>query len=183
MDRNRALILVKEKIINSNLIKHCLAVEAVMIELADYFGQDKEKWSLAGLLHDIDYEKTKDFPEKHSLIGGEMLKEFGLDLDIIEAIQAHNEIHGLPRESQMAKALFCSDPITGLIVASTLVLPNKKISNLTKENILNRYKTKGFAQGAKRETIATCKELDLSLEKFIEISLQAMQKIPQELGL
>jgi len=183
MDRDQALILVKEKINNDNLIKHCLAVEVVMAELADYFNQDKEKWSLAGLLHDIDYEETKDFPEKHSLIAGEMLKELGLDSEIIEAIKAHNEIHGFPRESQMTKALFCSDPITGLIVASTLVLPNKKILELTKENVLNRYKTKGFAQGAKRETIVTCVELGLSLEKFIEISLQAMKKIAQELEL
>ena len=183
MDRSEALKLVQEKIQTKNLIKHCLAVEAVMYELAKNFGEDAEKWGLAGLLHDIDYEETKTSPEKHSLIGAEMLKEKGLDAEIIEAIKAHNVFHNLPRETKMAKALFCSDPITGLIVAATLVMPNKKIAEVTAENVLNRYKEKGFAKGANREHIAACSELDLSLEQFIEISLRAMQGIDKELGL
>ncbi len=183
MTREEALKLVEEKIQNKNLIKHCLAVEAVMKELAKYFNENIEKWALTGLLHDIDYEETKDTPEKHSLLGAEILQQHGIDSEIITAVKAHNEIHGLPREDKMTKALFCADPITGLIVAATLVMPSKKIIDLSAENILNRYKTKGFAQGANRETIAACKELDLSLEEFVKISLKAMQSIPKELGL
>lgn len=183
MIRDEALKLVQEKIKNQNLIKHCLAVEAVMRDLAEYFNEDVVKWSLAGLLHDIDYEETKDDPNKHSLIGGEMLEKLGLDKEIVEAVKAHNEIHGLCRETKMTKALFCSDPMTGLIVASTLVLPNKKIINLTAENVLNRFKEKHFARGANREVIAACSELSLSLKDFVKISLSAMQKISLELGL
>ncbi len=183
MTREEALKLVEEKIQNKNLIKHCLAVEVVMKELAKYFNENIEKWALTGLLHDIDYEETKDTPEKHSLLGAEILQQQGIDSEIITAVKAHNEIHGLPREDKMTKALFCADPITGLIVAATLVMPSKKIIDLSAENILNRYKTKGFAQGANRETIAACKELDLSLEEFVKISLKAMQSIPKELGL
>ncbi len=183
MTREEALKLVEEKIQNRNLVKHCLAVEAVMKELAKYFNENIEKWALTGLLHDIDYEETKDTPEKHSLLGAEMLQQHGIDSEVITAVKAHNEIHGLPREDKMTKALFCADPITGLIVAATLVMPNKKIINLSAENVLNRYKEKGFARGANRETIAACEELDLSLEEFVKISLRAMQSIPKELGL
>lgn len=183
MNRQEAIKLVEENIQNKNLIKHCLAVEAVMKELAKHFNQDEKKWALTGLLHDIDYEQTKDAPERHSLVGGEMLRQYGVDADIITAVKAHNEIHGLLREDKLSQSLFCADPITGLIVAAALVLPSKKITDLIPENILNRYKEKGFARGANRETIATCEELGLSLEQFVQISLKAMQSISKELGL
>ncbi|MCX7779023.1 MAG: HDIG domain-containing protein [Patescibacteria group bacterium] len=183
MNRDEALNLVQEKIKNKNLIKHCLAVEAVMRELAKYFNEDEEKWGLTGLLHDIDYEETKNEPKKHSLVGGEILEKLGLDKEIVEAIEAHNEIHGLPRETRLAKALFCTDPITGLIVAAALVLPSKKLNDLTSTNVLNRFKEKSFAQGANRNIILTCLEIDLSLEEFIRISLSAMQKISSDLNL
>ncbi|MFN3301565.1 MAG: HDIG domain-containing metalloprotein [Patescibacteria group bacterium] len=183
MIRDKAFKLLKEKIKNQNLIKHSLAVEAVMIELAEFFSEDKEKWGLAGLLHDIDYEETKNLPEKHGLVGGKILEELGLDKEIVEAVKAHNEIHNLPRQTKLAKALFCTDPITGLIVAATLVLPSKKINDLTVENILNRFKEKSFARGANREIISSCSEIGLTLEEFVRISLTAMQKISSELGL
>lgn len=183
IDREKALELVKNNIKSENLIKHCLAVETVMRELACYFNEDEEKWAITGLLHDIDYEETKDNPEQHSLVGGEMLKKYDLDQDMIEAIKAHNEIHGLPRNNKITKALFCADPITGLIVASTLVLPSKKLADLRVGNISNRYQEKSFAKGANRETIATCQELELSLEEFFKLSLRAMQDISDDLGL
>ena len=183
MKRDEAVKLVKEKIKNQNLFKHCLAVEAVMMALAEYFNEDKEKWGLTGLLHDIDYEETKNDPYKHSLIGGEILEKLGLDKEIVEAVKSHNEIHNLPRETKLAKALFCTDPITGLIVAATLVLPSKKINDLTVENVLNRFKEKSFARGANRQAILSCSEIGLSLEEFIKISLQAMQQIAKDLGL
>jgi hypothetical protein len=183
MNREQAIKLVKEKIKNENLIKHCLAVEACMRVLAEKFGEDSEKWGLAGLLHDIDYEETKNDPDKHSLVGAEMLEKLGLDKEICEAVKTHNEKHGIVPESKMAKALFSVDPLTGLIVAATLVLPNKKISELTVENILNRFKEKSFARGANREIISKCSEIGLSLEEFIKIGLEAMQKINNELGL
>lgn len=183
MTREEALKLVKEKITTKNLIKHCLAVEAVMAALAKHFHEDEAKWALAGLLHDIDYETTKDKPEQHSLLGAEMLQGLGVDAEIIQAVKAHNDMHHLPRLSQMDQALFCADPITGLMVAATLVLPSKKIADLTAENVLNRFKEKGFAKGANREHIATCADLGLSLEEFVKIGLTAMQQIAGDLGL
>ncbi|HKL17053.1 MAG TPA: HD domain-containing protein [Patescibacteria group bacterium] len=184
MEREKALKLLKEKIKTKNLRKHVLAAEAVMRELADYFNEDKEKWGLAGLLHDIDYEKTKDEPEKHSILGAKMLKEKGLEEDIVHAIKAHNKMHNIELKTKIDKALFVSDPITGLIVAATLVLPSKKINDLQVENVLNRFKEKSFAKGADREVIAKCDELlGLSLKEFTSIALKAMQKINKELGL
>lgn len=184
MDRERALNLLKENIKNQNLIKHSLAVEAAMRELAEYFNQDIKKWALCGLLHDIDYEKTKENPNLHSKIGAEMLKNLGFDEEICHAVLTHNEAHSLEPETKMAKALFCLDPLTGLIVAATLVLPSKKINDLKVENILNRFKEKSFARGVNREIIKKCQEyLNLSLKRFVEICLSAMQKISEQLGL
>lgn len=183
MNRERALQIVSEKIKNPNLVKHSLAVEVCMRALARYFNEDEEKWALAGLLHDIDYEQTKDNPQEHSILGAKILENLGLEKEITEAVKAHNEMHGLPLQTRMAKALFALDPLTGLIVAATLVLPNRKINDLTSENILNRFRERAFAKGANREIIAKCSDLDLSLEEFVRICLEAMQEINNKLGL
>jgi len=183
MTREEALKLVEDKITTKNLIKHCLAVEAIMAALAKRFHEDETRWALAGLLHDIDYETTKDKLEQHSLVGAEMLQALGIDSEIIQAVKVHNDTHHLPRLSQMDRALFCADPVSGLIVAATLVLPSKKIADLTAENVLNRFKEKGFAKGANREHIAACSELGLSLEEFIALAFQAMQAIASDIGL
>ena len=188
MTKEEALKLVNEKIQNQNLVKHCLAAEVCMQALAEHFGENPASggasWALTGLLHDIDYEETKSNPQKHSLLGAEMLEKLGLDKEIVEAVKTHNEAHGIAPETKMAKAIFCVDPLTGLIVAATLVMPSKKIADLTPENVLNRFKEKGFARGATREIIAKCEELlGLKLEEFVKIGLEAMQKINNELGL
>jgi len=184
MDREKAFNLLKENLKNQNLIKHSLAVEAGMRALAKFFGEDEEKWALAGLLHDIDYEKTKEDPKLHSKLGAEMLKNMGFEEDICQAVLTHNEIHGIEPKTKMAKALYCLDPLTGLIVASALVLPSKKLKDLKVENILNRFKEKRFAAGANREIIRKCEDfLGISLEKFVEIVLGAMQEISDQLGL
>ncbi len=184
MEKKEALDLLKKEIKNQNLIKHSLAVGAAMKKLAQFFGEDEKKWEICGLLHDIDYEKTKNTPQDHSKLGAEMLKKIGVEKEIQEAVLTHNERHGILPESLMAKALFCVDPLTGLIVAATLVLPSKKLKDLKVENVLNRFKEKGFARGANRDIIKKCETfLNLPLEKFCEIVLNAMQEISEDLGL
>jgi len=183
MQRNEALELMEENIKQKNLRKHCLAVEAVMAKLANYFDKDEKKWRLAGLLHDIDYEETADQPEKHSQIGADMLDDMGLEAKIVDAVRAHNGMHELPRKTLMAKSLYASDPLTGLIVASALIHPEKKLEALDTEFVLNRYGDSSFAKGADRDVIACCKEMDLELKEFIELSLTAMQDISDNLGL
>ncbi|ACI18617.1 HD domain-containing protein [Dictyoglomus thermophilum] len=183
MNREEALTKVKKYVKNKNLIKHMLATESIMRALAKRFNEDEEKWGLAGLLHDIDYELTEKEPEKHSLLAEELLKDDNLPEDVIEAIKAHNEIHQLPRETLLAKALYAVDPLTGLIVAAALIHPEKKLAPLDVNFILNRFKEKSFARGANREQIKTCEEFGLSLEEFINIGLEAMKSISDELGL
>jgi len=184
MTREQGLEILKQNISNSNLIKHCLAVEAIMRALACHFGEDEEKWGLTGLLHDIDYEKVKDDLSQHSLLGSKMLQDLGLGEDICRAVKVHNEAHGLSPETLMEKALFVIDPLTGLIVAAALVLPSKRITDLKTKSVIKRFKEKAFARGANREIIKKCEEyLDLDLENFVKIGLEAMQKIAGELGL
>ena len=183
LTREEALELVDERISQKNLVKHCLAVEAVMRRLADYFDQDQEKWGLVGLLHDIDYEETADDEERHSLVGGEELAEMGFAEDIVYAVKAHNGAHGLERKTLLDKALYASDPLTGLIVASALIHPDKSLNALDTEFVMNRYEENSFARGADRDVIASCREMDLELEEFVGLALEAMQGISEELGL
>jgi putative nucleotidyltransferase with HDIG domain len=178
------LEFLKKHLQNQNLIKHCIAVKAIMESLAVEFGENKEKWGTAGLLHDIDVDITKPEPEKHSLVGAELLAQNGYPADICQAVKVHNESHGIAPVTLIEKALFVTDPLSGLITAAALVLPSKKLSALEPKNIVNRFHEKSFAKGAKREIIGKCKELlDIDLEKFCEIGLHAMQNISNELGL
>lgn len=184
MRREEALLLIKNYLSNQNLVKHCLACEATMIKLAEKLGQDKEIWGLAGLLHDLDYEITKDEPEKHTLITATILKERGVPEEVIEIIKGHNADNlGIEIKELGQKALYVIDPTTGFIVAATLMHPTKKIKNISLDFLLNRFKEKSFARGANREQIKKCQELGLSLEEFLSLVLQAMQEIAEEIGL
>ena len=144
MTRSDASTLAQSRFSNKNLFKHVLAVEAVMRELAGHFSQDVESWGLAGLLHDLDYEETMKTPERHTLVTLELLKPYDISEEILHAIQCHNNL--APRVSWMDKALYASDPITGLIVAAVLMHPDKKLASLEVEFILRRFKEKSFAK-------------------------------------
>lgn len=184
MNREDALELLKQNIQNKNLIKHCLAVEAIMGALARFFRENETKWALAGLLHDLDYEKTKDNPQEHSLIGAKMLEGLGVEKDVCQAVKVHNEAHGICPETLIEKSLFVADVLAGLIITAALVLPSKRLADLSPQNVLNRFKEKSFARGVNREIIKLSEEyLNLKLEEFIKIGLEAMQKISADLGL
>lgn len=185
MNRDQALALVRQHVKNENSVKHMLATEAIMRALARRFNEDEEVWGLAGLLHDMDMEIV-DYrvnPEKQGAVGAEMLEKMGVDKVITNAIRAHNEATGKTRDNLIEKAIYAVDPLTGLIVASTLVLPSKKMNDVTPENVLNRFKEKSFAKGARRDAIAACSEINLTLEEFVKIGLKAMQGISNQLGL
>ncbi|RYD07173.1 phosphohydrolase [Desulforamulus aquiferis] len=160
-----------------------MAAEVVMRRLAKHFGEDEEKWGLAGLLHDIDYDQTKDDPDRHSIMGAKMLEEIGLPEDVVYAVKVHNERHGLSRDSLMDKALYATDPTTGLIVAGALIKPEKKLAAIDVPFLVNRMNEKSFARGANREQIRSCSDLGLTLEEFLGLSLEAMQDASGELGL
>ena len=182
MDRDTALNLLKANVKNKNLVKHCFACEAVLGALAQRLGEDEATWRLAGLLHDVDYDQTADSPEDHARIGGRMLEEAGLDPAIVHAVLAHND--KVSRDSTLDKALWCTDPLTGLIVAAALIRSEKKLSAIDTQFVLNRMKERSFARGANRDQIRACEqELGLTLEEFVGIGLKAMQDISNDLGL
>jgi putative nucleotidyltransferase with HDIG domain len=181
MTRDEALKLVNEKVSNKNLRKHMLATEVVMKQLARHFGEDEELWGLTGLLHDLDYDQTfNDFP-KHGLITAEMLADTDVPEAVIYAVKSHPG--HFPRKSLMDKALYAVDPVTGLIVAATLMHPTKELRNVDAGFVMRRFKEKRFAAGADRDQIRSCQSIDISLEEFISMSLQAMQEIHESLGL
>jgi predicted hydrolase (HD superfamily) len=180
MTRDEAYQLLTNKIKNKNLLKHMLAVEAIMRGLADHFHEDREKWGLCGLLHDFDYEETlNDFPS-HGVITERELKG-KIDDDVLAGIRAHTGL--VERKTLMEKAIYCSDPLSGFIVAAALVLPEKRLEAVKIENLLNRFKEKHFAKGASRPQMEACSELGLTLEEFFAMGLKAMKSISKELGL
>ncbi len=181
--RVEALELLQRYVENVNLQKHCLATAIVMESLAKRFNLDSEKWYVTGLLHDIDYMETADEPDKHSLKAAEILNDLGMPEDLIYAIKVHNEMHGFPRLSPLDKALYAVDPLTGLIVACALICPDRKLDPIDMEFVMKRFNERSFAKGANREQILSANELGLSLEQFIEISLNAMKSISKDLGL
>jgi len=182
MERSAALDVLTTKVKNKNLVKHCLACEAVLGALAERLDGDVATWRLAGLLHDVDYDQTVNSPETHGVIGAKALEEAGVDPVIVHAVLSHAD--KAPRESLLDKALWCVDPLTGLIVAAALIREEKKLSAIDAQFVLNRMKEKGFARNVSREQIKACEtELDLPLAEFLEISVKAMQGISGELGL
>ena len=181
--RDAAIELIERKINNKNLIKHMLATEAIMKELAPRLGGDPKMWGLAGLVHDVDYKKTEKTPEKHGLVGSNWLLDLGYPDDVVHAVSCHNERTGIKRENKMDDALYACDPLTGLIVASALIHPDKKLSSIDVPFIMKRFTEKRFAAGANREQIESCSNLNMELEEFIGVGLKAMQGISKELGL
>lgn len=166
------------------MIKHSLASEAVMRALAEKFGEDKMRWGTAGLLHDLDVEMTDADPRRHGLETAALLKDHDIDQEIIDAIEMHNEeATGKKRETLMQHALAAGETITGLITATALVYPDKKLSSVKTKSITKRMKEKAFAASVNRDTIRECEKIDIPLKEFAEISLNAMRGISEKLGL
>lgn len=187
MTRDEALELLHSKMQNQNLRRHCYAVGAVMRSLAKLFNEDEAEWEIAGLLHDMDYEVTKDDPKRHTRLAIEWINETDVSEDIKNAILAHGwgYVEGNPEPSNnMEWSIYCCDELTGLIVACALVKPDKKLSSVTVDSVKNKWNQKAFAAGVDREQIAKCEEkLNISLDEFIRIALTSMQDIHEELGL
>ncbi len=181
MERTEALNLVRSRVKNKNLVKHMLATEAVMRRLARHMGEDEDLWGLTGLLHDLDYDQTVNDFSRHGLLTAEILEELGLDDRIIEAIKAHPG-HQEAR-TNLDRALYAVDPLTGLIVAATLMHPSRKLKEVDRQFVLNRFKEKRFAAGANREQMASCESFGLDLPTFVQLALEGMQAIDEELGL
>jgi len=184
MTREEALALVRGRLKNPNLINHSLATEAVLRALAPRFSADPELWGLAGLLHDLDAESQPDLAT-HTHETAALLQGRGVAAEIVEAIQMHNEKaqKGRRRQDPFHHALAAGETITGLIVATALVYPDRKLASVQPKSVRKRFKERQFAAGADREIIAECERIGIPLEEFCEICLRAMQEVAGELGL
>ncbi len=184
MTREEALSVFESHIDSDVLRKHCLATEAVMRELAMRFQEDMELWGLVGLLHDLDFEATRDNPSGHGLQTAEILAPYGLPSMAVDAILRHNaEALNLQRTTRLDFALTCAETITGLIVAAALVHPDRRIESLSPQSVRKRMKSKDFARNVNREHVALCERIDIPLMDFIELSIRAMTAISAQLGL
>lgn len=181
--REKAMELLKEYTQSENLIKHALAVEAVMEHFADLLGEDKNKWGIIGLIHDVDYEK---YPEEHCIKAREILEERGWPEDYIRAVQSHG--WGICTDvepvEKMEKVLYTIDELTGLITATALMRPSKSILDLETKSVKKKWKQKNFAAGVNRDVIEKgAQMLGMELNQVIEETIKGMQKIADEIGL
>jgi len=175
MTRDQAVELLHQYIKNERMIFHSLASEAVLRAMARRLGRDEEKWGLAGLLHDLDVEVTHADPKVHGLETARILAELGVDEDIIEAIKLHNEYATEePRTKEFHHALAAGETITGLVLATSLVYPDKKISSVKPKSVVKRMKEKAFAASVKRENILECELVGIPLDEFAQLSIEAM---------
>jgi len=184
MTRDEGYALLCEHVKAESLRKHCLATEAILRALARRLGEDEELWGVVGLVHDLDFERTADTPAEHTKITVEILTQKGFPADALQAIREHNaEALGIPRDSKLGIALACGETITGLIVATALVMPDKKLASVQASSVLKRMKKKDFARAVSREIIGECERLGVPLAEFAQLSLEAMAGIAGPLGL
>jgi putative nucleotidyltransferase with HDIG domain len=175
--------LLNKHIENPKMIAHCRASEAVLRAMAKRFGEDEEVWGIAGLLHDIDVEWTDGDSKRHALEGAELLKSEGLPDEAVDAIMMHNEMAtGKERTTLFQHALAAGETITGLVFATALVYPDKKIGSVKPKSIVKRMKEKAFAASVNRETIMECEKIGIPISEFAVLSLDALKPIAEELG-
>ncbi len=181
--RDRAFNLLEDNLKNRNLIRHCLASEAVMRTLARDRGEDIDLWGITGLLHDLDYEKTVDDHARHALVTASML-DGELPEEAIHAIKSHNfENNGIERASDFDYLLAAGESITGLIVAVALVYPDRKLQPVKLKSVLKRMNMTAFARSVPRDTIRDCSKAGYELDEFVRLSLEAMKGIASDIGL
>ena len=184
MTRDEAEELLKKHVKNERMLDHSFAAEAVLRALARRLGRDEEKWGLAALLHDIDIEVVGGDLSRHGQEAVRILTEAGIDPEIIDAVKMHNEAAcGMARHSEFQHALAAGETVTGLIVATALVYPDRKIAGVKVKSITKRMKERAFAASVNRDTIRECEKIGLPLDEFVEIALAAMQGIAGRIGL
>lgn len=183
LTRDEALPLLNNNLRTENLKKHSFAVEAILEDMAKKLGEDSQLWGLTGLLHDLDYDFTKNEPERHSQITVKVLSEL-LPLEAINAIKAHNyQYTAQIPQTYLDKSLIAADAVSGLIIATALVMPSKKLADVTTKTLLTKFKDKSFAAGCNRKRIELCEDMELELQVFLELSLNALKRVSDSLGL
>ena len=183
MNRSEALAIVREYVKNENLVRHMLAVEAAMRFYAEKFGEDVETWGVTGLLHDFDWEIHPSL-ERHPQDGAPILESRGVSPEIVRAILSHADHTGVPRITNMEKALSACDEITGLVTAVALVRPSRSLYDMTYTSVKKKWKDRAFAAGASREEIEkSTADFGVPLWEHVDNVILAMRRIAPELGL
>lgn len=184
MNREDALQLLHKHVKNERMIAHSLASEAVMRALALHLGADENAWALAGLLHDLDVEFTNADSKIHGPVAAKWLSDMGVDADVTDAIEMHNEMAtGKERSTLFQHALAAGETITGLIMVTAMVYPDRKIVSVQPKSVVKRMKEKAFAASVSRENILECELIGIPISDFAALSIAAMIPIAQELGL
>jgi len=186
--RDEAIALLNSFTASESLRKHMLSVEAAMRAYAERYGEDVERWGLAGLMHDFDYERFPNAdraPDReHPSEGVRILREKGYPDDVLQAILGHATYTGVPRETRMAKALFAVDELTGLITATALVKPSRSVHDVDASSVRKKMKDKAFARGVSREDVVNgAAELGVELDEHVAFVIGAMQRSAPALGL
>ena len=181
--REKALELLKQPVTNERLLKHALAVEAVMRHFARKRGEDEEAWGLVGLIHDIDYEQ---FPDEHCRKAPGILREHGWPEEYIRAVESHG--YGIctdvQPESDLEKTLYAVDELTGLIAATALVRPSRSVLDMKAKSAKKKWKEKSFSAGVDRSVIARGAEmLGMELSDLITETILGMRDVAGEIGL
>ncbi|WP_303922863.1 HD domain-containing protein [Draconibacterium sediminis] len=181
--RDEALEMLKSNVQAENMLKHSLASEAVMRAIAKHLERNEDEWGIAGLLHDIDVEITNADPHTHGPYAEKLLKGKITD-EMLDAIVMHNEVAtGKDRCTEFQHALAAGETITGLITATTLVYPDKKLASVKTKSVTKRMKQKAFAASVKRENILECEKIGIPLPEFADLAVNAMRSVSDDLGL
>jgi len=180
--------LMHEYTASDSLRKHMLSVEAAMRAYAEHFGEDAERWGLAGLIHDFDYERFPNAEHspsaEHPSEGVRLLRERGWPEDILQAILGHAAYTNVARETRMARALFAVDELTGLITATALVKPTRSVHDVDARSVRKKMKDKAFAKGVSREDVMVgVQELGVDLDQHIQFVIDAMRRVADAIGL
>ncbi len=183
IDREQGYELLEKYLKNENLIKHSLAVEAILRDMAKFLNEDEDLWGLVGLLHDLDYEYTKDDPEKHATISAQILD--GLTpKEVTNAIKSHNYQHtNQVPETLLDKSLIAADTVSGLVIATALVMPSKKLADVEFKTLMHKFRDKSFAKGCNRKKIELCEDVGIELDDFLILSLKSLKNIADSLEL
>ena len=186
--RSDALALMESWTPSDSLRKHMVSVEGAMRAYAAHFGEDIERWGLAGLMHDFDYERYPNDAHaadaEHPSEGVRVLRGLGYPEDVLQAILGHAHYTGVARETRMAKALFAVDELCGMVTACALVRPSRSVNDLEVSSVKKKMKDKAFARGVNREDVTQgAAELGVELDAHITFVIAAMRERAAVLGL
>ena len=183
MERQQIIKELRNRLPNQKLFEHALAMESIMIDLAQLLNENPFRWGIVGLMHDIDIGGIYSNEDDNDVHGEEILESMGFDSTIIYAVKAHNEKSGLERRRKIDKALYCADQASLLIIASVMAKKSKKITSININNILKNFENEDFAPDISRIKIRGCEQLGMSVEKFLYICFEAMLKVSESIGL